>query len=128
MNSVVCAVVAGLLMSTSKYGSRRVAAGATLMSQLSSLLVVVGAPVAKVAFETGTAANAEPATIRVAMRAQTKNFFINLSPTLQIDRYEPKVAHPVPDTITSESSFVILTHKTGQIFQLELLKSMANYS
>src|SRR3954465_10948444 len=56
VNSVVRAVVAVDLKSTSKYGSSSVAAGATLMSHASSLFVVVGPeaipgpPNAKVAF------------------------------------------------------------------------------
>jgi len=48
VNSVVSP--AALSRSTSKYGSSSVAAGATLMSQLSSLLVVAGPPSSNVAF------------------------------------------------------------------------------
>src|ERR1051326_9223714 len=42
VKSVVCAVIAGELKSTSKYGSSSVAAGRTEMSQESSLFVVAG--------------------------------------------------------------------------------------
>src|SRR5437764_9904034 len=82
---VVRAVVCGELKSTSKYGSNSVAAGAVLMSQLSSLFVVVGPNAApptpnwKVASGLTTLcvpANAEPAIASVAIRAHTKNFLI----------------------------------------------------
>src|SRR5436190_20945058 len=75
---VVRAVDCGEVKSTSKYGSNSVAAGATLMSHESSLLVVVGPKAApptpnwNVAFgvsDFGCAAKAEPAIRRVAIMA-----------------------------------------------------------
>src|SRR5262245_24090408 len=77
---------AAFARSTSKYGSSNVAAGATLMSQLSSLFVVAGAPVGNVAFGAiapALRAYAEPATARMAIRAQTKAFLISISYTSQ---------------------------------------------
>ncbi|HEX8616329.1 MAG TPA: hypothetical protein VF911_01975 [Thermoanaerobaculia bacterium] len=73
--------------STSKYGSSSVAAGATPMSQLSSLFVVAGAPVGNVALVATPEglANAEPATTSVANRAQTVSFFISISYTSNFD-------------------------------------------
>jgi hypothetical protein len=75
-------------MSTSKYGRSSVAAGAVLMSQLSSLFVVVGAEnskpppaVALAAAVNCCLANAEPAIRRVATMAHTKSFFIIFSYT-----------------------------------------------
>src|SRR5258708_26505336 len=80
VNRVVRAVVAGDLKSTSKNGSSSVAAGAVLMSQASSLFVVVGpeampgVPNANVAFGAipslppAPAANAEPAIRKESAR------------------------------------------------------------
>src|SRR5258706_14339551 len=85
VNRVVRAEVAGDLKSTSKYGSSSVAAGATLMSHESSLLVVAGpeaipaAPNGNVAFGATwrpPAAKADPANSREAVIARTKSFFI----------------------------------------------------
>src|SRR5215213_1312878 len=73
---VVCAVATGEAMSTSKYGSSSVAAGAVPMSQLSSFRVVAGEPDGNVAF----CATAAPATSRT-IRAQTKDLFISISYT-----------------------------------------------
>src|SRR5687768_2168839 len=80
---VVSPVPAGELMSTSKYGSSSVAAGVTPMSHESSLFVVDGPPVANVAFSRmfQSAANADPATSKVAIKAQTKVFLISISYT-----------------------------------------------
>src|SRR5687768_8052834 len=72
---------ATLVRLTSKYGSSSVAAGATLMSQLSSLFVVAGEPVRKVASALTPPANAEPDTAMMAIRAQTKVFLISISYT-----------------------------------------------
>src|SRR5690242_6968682 len=57
---------------TSKYGSSSVAAGATPMSQLSSLFVVAGESLVKVASAAIPLANAEPDKANMAIRAQTK--------------------------------------------------------
>src|SRR5215203_1634220 len=84
---------------TSKYGSSSVAAGATEMSQLSSLFVVAGEPVRKVASAATplvlVAANADPATTNVANRAHTVSFFISISYTSLINEYERRLAHPI---------------------------------
>ncbi len=111
--------------STSKYGSSSVAAGATPMSQLSSLFVVAGAPVGNVAFATtlsGRAANAEPATTSVANRAQTVSFFISISYTSNlISEYERRFGSPNrDDTITSVFSFAIrfMTNRADKFFEL----------
>src|SRR5687767_12299889 len=82
---------------TSKYGSSSVAAGATEMSQLSSLFVVAGEPVRNVASATtprcAGAANSDPATTSVANRAQTVSFFISISYTSLINENERRLAH-----------------------------------
>jgi hypothetical protein len=84
---------------TSKYGSSSVAAGATEMSQLSSLFVVAGEPDRNVAsgamLVRAGAANSDPATTNVANRAQTVSFFISISYTSLIDEYERRLAHPI---------------------------------
>src|ERR1043165_3683929 len=79
--------VARVAVSTSKYGRSSVAAGVTPMSHESSLFVVDGpaaappTPNVKVAFGCATtpvrAANAEPATRRVATKASVVSFFID---------------------------------------------------
>src|SRR6476619_1922228 len=88
-----------LVISTSKYGRSRVAAGATPMSHESSLFVVVGPPAVpgvpnvKVAFGAAPVrliANAEPAIRRVAIMASTKSFFMLFSYTLN-DCLKPKL-------------------------------------
>src|ERR1051325_213883 len=71
VNSVVLAVWAGLLKSTSKYGSSSVAAGATATSHVSSLFVLLGrSPLLNVALNFAERlfpdASAEPATRSVA--------------------------------------------------------------
>src|SRR5688572_23449170 len=76
VHSVVCAVATGAAMSTSKYGSSSVAAGAVPMSQLSSFAVVAGEPDGNVAF----CATAVPATSKVTIRAQTNDLFMMSSP------------------------------------------------
>src|SRR6266571_1686230 len=81
VNRVFLAVVWGELKSTSKYGSSSVAAGAVLMSHVSSLFVEVGSrPLLNVAFgaalSAGWAANADPATSRVAIATRIVSFFI----------------------------------------------------
>src|SRR5262249_24102733 len=109
---VVCAVVCGELKSTSKYGSSSVAAGAVLISQLSSLSVVDGPAPVKNAAPAGALgatvaccipANAEPAIRRVATMAHTKSFFIIFSYTSMIELRSLRCLHSpsLDDTITS---------------------------
>src|SRR6266508_6122389 len=93
VNRVVRAVVCGDLKSTSKYGSNNVAAGAVLMSHVSSLLVVVGpnatpaAPKANVAFGCTCCvrANAAPAIRTAASMARTVSFLISFSYTSVVE-------------------------------------------
>ena len=96
VNSVVSP--AGLVRSTSKYGSSSVAAGATPMSQLSSLFVVAGEPVRNVASAVIPRANAEPDTAKMAIRAQTKVFLIfNLLHSDMNLNLNMKTCSPDPD-------------------------------
>ena len=91
VNRVFRAVAADDLKSTSKYGSNNVAAGATLMSHVSSLLVVNGpdaappTPGVNVAFGACTKcverANAGPTISMVASIARTVSFLISFSYT-----------------------------------------------
>src|SRR3954453_10557819 len=87
-----------LVISTSKYGRSRVAAGATPMSHQAAVFFLRGPPATrgspnwKVAFAAGVrcrfTANAEPAIRRVAIMARTKSFFMLFSYTLN-DCLEP---------------------------------------
>ena len=89
VNRVVRAVAADDLKSTSKYGSNNVAAGATLMSHVSSLLVVDGpdaappTPGLNVAFGAFVSmrANAGPTISMAASIARTVSFLISFSYT-----------------------------------------------
>src|ERR1043166_6916782 len=69
VKSVVCAVIAGELKSTSKYGRSSVAAGRTEMSQESSLFVVAG-PAASAEIEKNSAASVPRQSIAVELRVQ----------------------------------------------------------
>src|SRR5438105_12788470 len=127
VNRVVRAVAADDLKSTSKYGSNNVAAGATLMSHVSSLLVVDGpdaappTPGLNVAFGVGIKlcverANAGPTISVAASIARTVSFLISFSYTSIVESLLRKDwGHPLSTIRSPPAPFVTKTSYRCQL-------------